>query len=150
MDRLHTTSRGSTHCFVELDTNLSRKEKEMRTFLMAVVTLVLSATAFATSAAAEDRSARAWPHINYGGTKLKIEPGKVWIADDSWNDRISSLRVDEGCILTVREHRHKKDGVRVLGDLHRFDSNSRNLKYVRDRSGKDWNDRISLMLLRCY
>lgn len=121
----------------------------MKTFLMAIATLVVTAATFTSSAVAEDRFARVYSNPNYGGRSLKIQPWDVWVADDWWNDKITSLKVPEGCVLSVREHRHRKNGVRVLGEVYRFKENNRNLHRVFDKDGESWNNRISLMVLRC-
>ena len=124
----------------------------MKTLFMSAIAVIFGAIALSTTttASAEPRFARAFEHINFGGRNLKIVEGKVWRArhDWTWNDRVSSIKVPKGCILSVRENGTIYPG-RDLGALHRIEGRNLNLIFVRDSNGVNWNDRISLMLLRC-
>ena len=76
-------------------------------------------------------------HINYGGERMSILSGQnIPSVGSTWNDRISSVQVNNSCRLLVFEHDNYE------GDRRVFAANTSSV-------GNLWNDQISSLQCKC-
>ena len=116
---------------------------------IGLATLVLAGSLQAADAA----GCTIYQHRDYGGAHYYLGNGDDmkmirapdygtsdgihrFIYDSSWNDQVSSFRVDNGCVLTLWEH--------VDYNGARFRS-SKSYTYV----GSGWNDKASEAVCEC-
>jgi hypothetical protein len=79
----------------------------------------------------------AFEHRDYSGAQFAVDAEYTYnYVGDRWNDRISSVRCEVFCSLTVWEHRDYGGATRIFGD---------DTRYV----GGSWIDRISSMEANC-
>lgn len=114
---------------------------------------VAAMLAVGTASVAHAASCTLYQHRDYGGAHfvlrngddlLMINPPDVGTSDgihrfrynNSWNDQVSSFKVEPGCTLTLWEHVNK-------GGAH-FRS-SKSYRYV----GSGWNDKASEAVCEC-
>ncbi len=79
----------------------------------------------------------AYEHRGHEGASFVVDSTMTYsYVGGKWNDRISSVRCEVFCSLTVWEHRDYGGATRTFGD---------DTRYV----GGAWNDRISSMEANC-
>ncbi|MCI4662962.1 MAG: hypothetical protein MRY63_14225 [Neomegalonema sp.] len=79
---------------------------------------------------------RVYEHANYGGAVLELENGRTYSRLNKWNDKISSIQVDNGCTLKVGVNANFRGADEEV---------TRNISYV----GQNWNDQISALSCSC-
>jgi hypothetical protein len=106
--------------------------------ILTCLVVVLGALCAAPSARAAGHCATLYEDINFGGEHRDVDDGEnvSWIGH-LWNDQVSSMRVEPGCVLNAWEH------VSFGGDEKTFLGS---VPWV----GDPWNDRISSYTCSCH
>lgn len=95
-----------------------------------IVPLLSTLLALLLSESANAACLEMFEHSSYGGTKWSFCTGQSSPSLSRWNDKVSSIKVPSGYIVTVFEHSGQK------GDRTNFTGGVSNV-------GSNWNDKIS-------